>query len=231
MRSLLFLSAMFSAAAFAAQAEVVLDQENPADGSSSAMISDGTALGRAQTFTVGASGILASIDIFGPGRAERLDILATDGGVPLGGAEGSTVLASTSVSTVKGDVQSFDFSAARLHVDSGTLLAFMPVGDGYIGASSGRYQAGDDFYFYTPDGTLGWQRSGDGFDTAFRTYVDVAPVPSGGAVALFGLAVARRKRARAKRASSIIAQAASAVRAGAPCASRSAAPARGLPPA
>jgi len=181
---------------------VILDQDNMvSDGASSALF---TAIGRdefgrAQTFTVGVGGILDSIEILivtdSAPPLSAIRILATAGGVPIGGAGGSTVLATSTQIEVGDEIVRFDLRDAGLQVNVGDVLAFEPVlpdlGETDIRQwavwwSSLAYAGGSDFIFNTPFGRIDWSETGQ--DYSFRTFVDtLQPIAEPGSLALLGL--------------------------------------------
>lgn len=188
-------AAAFFAAAMPASATVVLDQSHTTiAGSASVTIGS---LGRSQTFTVGVAGILDSVEVkvltgstsSGP---TELRILATSGGAPIGGAAGSTVLATSSIFAVAGDFFTFDLSAAALLVDVGDVLAMEILGSGLWSSDNDTY-AGGSSYYYLQSGPVDWTDEGP-YDNYFRTFVENDPVittvPEPASLALFAAGLA-----------------------------------------
>lgn len=177
-------------------ASLILDQEHwTEDVSAWARISDGATFGRSQTFTVGLGGFLGSVDVqhTQTGEFTMARILATSDGTPIGGSNGSVVLATSSIVNKVGDVFTFDFSENFLPVSAGDVLALelfgipnaswvgrnIPAGTGSAG-----YAGGDSFFFNTRFGIPDWEPGS--FDQNFRTYIIPAPV----SLALFVLGLA-----------------------------------------
>jgi hypothetical protein len=183
-----------------AGATVVLDQVSLETPGFNGFISDGAGFGRAQTFTVGIAGLLDSVEVTmlpvfvaGPGdNPTTLRILATSGGVPVGGSGGSTVLATSSSVIGSGGAFTFDLSAAALAVDVGDVLAIEILGGGWSWAEGANSYAGGGDYFFNGSSTPDWTAN-DGIDNAFRTFVEnglVTAVPEPASLALFGAGLA-----------------------------------------
>ena len=126
-----------------ANAVPVLDQDNfvaPANSLGGLSRDTTTALGRAQTFTVGIAGLIGSLDVqLLSGSATLARIVATAGGAPIGGSGGSTVAATSSSVSSIGNVFTFDFSAAGLAVNVGDIFAIELFGDGFCGGIDGAF--------------------------------------------------------------------------------------------
>ena len=187
-----------------ARAAVLLDQVSAGTFNSVAGLSNGSTFGRSQTFTVGLAGILDSVEVsfFPPsGAPTTLRILATSGGVPIGGAAGSTVLATSTLVTGVGGVFTFDLSPSALAVAVGDVLAIEPFGSGsWLGTSTNPYAPGSDHFFSAPSPNTWTVNSGS--DNFFRTFVQVAQVPEPASLTLFAAGLAalgligwRRRRA------------------------------------
>ncbi|MEQ8206647.1 MAG: PEP-CTERM sorting domain-containing protein [Woeseia sp.] len=191
----------------AANALPIVDQENfSTDARATFIVSNNTNFGRAQTFTVGLAGLFDSIDVQLSALSTLTEarILATSGGVPIGGPGGSTVLASSSLISSVGDLFSVDFSAFGLAVNVGDVLAIELIGDAaWLGSASNPYAGGGDNYFNANFGAPNWTANGNS-DTNFRTYVDVPTgVPEPGTLALFGIGLLGMSVSRRKKSSKI----------------------------
>ncbi len=183
-------------------ATTVLDQEFfPTDRSDfgSVISPQDLSWGVTQTFTVEQAGVLDSVEIHA-GIAfplTELRILQTIGGVPLGGAGTSVVLASTTlVTSLPGDIQRFDLSGAGLIVNVGDILAIEPINDpiglaSWRGHSNVDYPGGQVFTFNTSNSN--WTLY-PGTDMRFRTYVTVPEPASAALLAIGGLAALRRSK-------------------------------------
>ena len=178
----------------AARATVLLDQVSLPGSGASGNASNGGTFGRAQTFTVGIAGVLDSVEVtMDFGTPTTLRILATSGGLPVGGAAGSTVLATSSSATASGTTFTFDLSPAALAVAVGDVLAIEIFGGNWL-YSDDPY-AGGSSYFFNVGGTFSVDTWTSGSaDTAFRTFVEDAPVltavPEPASLALFGAGLA-----------------------------------------
>lgn len=177
-------------------------------------ISVNQSFSRAQTFTVGRTGVLTRVRlVLGkadtmPGDALRFDVRpTTGGGAPVAAdasALGSVVVPEDAIPQSPGLGPNFDvdFSGQGIHVVEGELLAIVARSDVpfdsnrtfAIIASVGSPYAGGEAWFGFPDWVL-QDVSGPGTDWLFETYVQV-PEPDGalGAAlaALAGLAGKRR---------------------------------------
>lgn len=165
--------------------------------------------GNAQTFTVGKSGILDSVEIYV--RSELGDdneplaeptllrILATENGVPIGGVDGSIVLAESSAVVSEGPHRLFDLRQQNLVVEVGDVFAIEAFGNtGQIGTAglwAGVSRRGDDPYSFGADfgyfvvnelelegleidelhAWTGATQPDRYVDHLFRTYVDTTP--------------------------------------------------------
>jgi hypothetical protein len=138
--------------------------------------------GRTQTFTVGLDGILARVDVMTSAMPDRVRILQTSGGTPVGGALGLGVLAESTAGVVNGDWYSFDFTAENFVLTAGEVYGIEPMGEtgpGWSGELTGTYTGGQSYFFNTSSSILNWTLySGDFF---FQTFV----VPEPGAAMLF----------------------------------------------
>ncbi len=173
-----------------ADAVPIVDQEHfVAHPNATGGLSGIPTFGRAQTFTVGLTGLFHSLDVQLDGGATQARILATSAGAPIGGVGGSTVLAVTHAVSNVGDVFTFDFSASRLAVDPGDVLAIELIGDGaWWGVNvigGGSYSAGSDYFFNTIIDVDTWSIN-QNLDWNFRTYIQVSEPP---AAALLGLGI------------------------------------------
>ena len=185
-----------------ASATVVLDQDFfPAQEVNSLVdcSSPEFSYGATQTFTVGQAGVLDSVEIqaFAFSLTE-MRILQTSGGVPIGGAAGSIVLASsTLMSTLPDDVYRFDLSGAGLNVSVGDVLAIEPIDDLmgaglWAGHTNANYPGGRAFTFNTSNSD--WTPHLFAEDMRFRTYVNVPEPASAALVMVGGLMLASRRR-------------------------------------
>lgn len=191
-----------------ARATIMLDQAHTGPLSAGSFVGNGTSFGLAQSFTVGLAGILDSVEVPVDGGAPTtLRILATASGAPIGGAAGSTVLATSSSVTSVAGLHTFDLSAAALAVAVGDVLAIELIGTGFWRVSLGdAYAAGSSYSFDTgvisPVPVNNWTIA-PGVDGLIRTFVQVPMIPEPSALALFaaglaGLGVAARRRKRAQ---------------------------------
>lgn len=166
-----------------ASAMIVQDQSysDTSNTTASFSLADMT-FGRAQVFTVGVAGILDAVVITAgsPGIAfSEMRILATSGGVPIGGSGGSTVIANSTSFTESGNDYTFDFSAAALAIDIGDQFAievFAPGGSSWIGHNPNTYAGGSSYFFNSPFGINNWSFDSSGY--FFTTYVDVVAEPA-----------------------------------------------------
>ena len=176
-----------------ARATVLLDQVSTGSAGVFGFLSNGTTFGRAQTFTVGVAGVLDSVEVtFFRDAPTSVRILATLGGVPIGGAAGSTVLATSSLVASAGSVFTFELSSSALAVAVGDVLAIELFGDAqalWSGSSSNPYAPGSSFFFNTMFGINTWE-VGSSSDFFFRTFVLVTMVPEPSTLALFAIALA-----------------------------------------
>jgi len=182
------------------QGTVVLDQSFPTISSSSGFgynpfVTPHTNLIKAQTFTVGLAGKLATVEAFmvqwtSDGGNYSLDILNTSGGVPTYSSLGTITrpLASLPPSP-DWDWVSFDVSFLNIQVTPGEVLAMAfsapNPGAADLGYGLGGYLGGSQFYsidkgnFQPLDGDLN-----------FKTYVDTgtpSAVPEPTTLLLLGL--------------------------------------------
>lgn len=195
-----------------AQATVVLDQSSTAGLSvGSAAIFDNTpALNQtvSQTFTVGVSGVLDRIDVFGL-------FLRGTGQLPLSlqlrdvsaGQPGATVFATTSVNVgdIVGGTASFDLNGFGLAFTSGDLLSFSLTTDSDLGNDyfasffSGAYAPGEGLRRLNGGP---YEVHSEGADVHFQTFVDdAAPVTEPGMALILCLGLAGISFARHKRTS------------------------------
>lgn len=198
-----------------AHAAVVLDQYYLPDnyvsyGGFSKELSSGGSFGRSQVFTVGISGPLDSIAI----RTECgvmdtdavLRLLATDGsGAPIGGADDSTVLLTSSAKTALGDkLFLFDVSASAFEVavdETYAIEIFSLTGQWTYGGLP-DYTGGTSYFFNTAGSIDDWTALSSVFN--FATYVGTREdLPAPATALLVGppLAVGAFVRYRRKRAS------------------------------
>jgi hypothetical protein len=139
----------------------------------------GTGRTCAQTFTVGASGVLTSINVVVDPRNSPVLDLVMEVQATTGGAANGTVLASASAAPFGGTnpTVTFDFSPYRLAVTQGQVLAFVLRSNAALGTDYlARAVPGNTY----PDGQFtdssGGFASGAGWDAIFETFVrDVTP--------------------------------------------------------
>lgn len=179
-----------------ASASLVLDQEHwTSDISAWSRISDGAEFGKSQTFTVGLDGLLHSIDVQHTqgGEFTVARILATAGGIPIGGRTGSLELArSSSVSNIGGTF-TFNFINEFLAVNVGDVLAIELFGTSsaswvgqkiFEGTGPTGYASGGGYFFNSDFRVSNWEPTS--FDHNFRTYIVSEPV----SLVLFSLGLA-----------------------------------------
>jgi hypothetical protein len=131
---------------------------------------------RAQTFTVGLSGLLNSVDIIAgigefPGApGASMQILATANGVPT-----FTVLASVDFFERSTDGWFvWDLSSANLTVTPGQVLAMEMIGGGFLGFTPGAYTGGADYFLNIIQGFPNFTLNPN-TDIFFRTFVGTGP--------------------------------------------------------
>lgn len=212
--------AILVATAGQARGGLILDQSFEQSSASTGFgVLNGESIYRAQTFTVGESGVLDHIEVLLRARTMpitlpvQMHLLSTVAGVP------DTVLANASVPAsnipvaLSGIVTpawvSFDFNAFNITVTPGEVLAFAlsvqtsgteSEVSGLFGGNGG-YAGGSTF---TKQGLGAWTSDGNGLDYSLRTYVNVTNnvVPEPTSMSLFALgtfgigALARRRRRR-----------------------------------
>lgn len=171
-------------------ATVILDQEHWTETpTATGGLSYGSTFGRAQTFTVGIDGFLDHIDVDLFMAASTMRILATSGNTPMGGASGSTILATASLLSSSGNTHTYDFSNLSFEVNAGDILAIELFGGGssWRGEGNNAYTAGSAYYFSSSYGISSWTAQ-PGYDWNFSTYVDdgTAPVPEPATMILLG---------------------------------------------
>jgi hypothetical protein len=183
-----------------AHAVSTLDQafEGPLD-----IFAPNDALYRAQTFTVGLSGLLTRFEVpmrgsVGGGTSD-FEIWGTSGGVPE--AIPGTTLAAGTVSFGNGQAWvGADISASGLNVTAGDILALVQIGGSstgsgdWAGTDGGGYAGGVGFSTFNADPSGAWHdhlvNDGGVDDFGFRTFVDpdgVAAIPEPATVVLMGL--------------------------------------------
>ena len=170
-------------------------------------------LDAAQTFTVGITGTLTSVEILVRRDTANilaplvLDIRTTTGGAPTDPNAGANILGMVSapaatIGTTAAFV-SFDLSGLGISVTAGDVLAIATQSAGanpaylWTGSSTDDYAAGSAYrrLFSTV-----WEVPGFANDWAFRTFVEASTLPEPGTLALFGLGLAGLALARHKRA-------------------------------
>jgi hypothetical protein len=186
------LAALWLASPQRAAAAPVLDQAfEPATISALYGLSE---LSRAQTFTVGVEGVLASFEVLLRGSgAASFEIHATTGGLPV---FGSTALASGSVAFSAPSAAAFfsiDVSGFGIGVGPGDVLAIVHPGSGGGGfwASQLGYAGGIGL---TTNDLSPSAYVATGEDFGFRTYVEPIPEPGTLALLSFGCALLAASR-------------------------------------
>ena len=155
----------------------------------------------AQTFTVGITGILTSVEVLirrESGITEDLlfDIRTIAGGVPTEADAGANVLANTSLSAagipLASEFVSVDLSSFGLAVTAGEVLSIVLQSDGanpaylWSGTAADGYAGGGTFRrFLSIPAT--WGTTGAASDLAFRTFVEPVPEPSTALLLMAGI--------------------------------------------
>jgi len=152
---------------------------------------------RAQTFTVGLSGLLTRFEVVlsaSAGGTSDFEIWSTVGGVPE--AIPGTALAAGMVSFGVGEAWvGADLSGSGLNVTAGDVLALVQIANSttgfgsWRGASPDSYAGGEAFTTNLTNPSGAWLAFG-GQDFSFRTFVDPdagAAVPEPATVVLMGL--------------------------------------------
>lgn len=192
----------------------IIDQEYDPTGSSQVLIVD-VDNDLAQTFTVGITGTLSSIDLMIDSFNATDDLLVdfrrtTLSGSPVESDTGSDILGSFAVAantiTALGAItfKNYDVSSLGIAVTAGEILAITLTSSESTGRfrwatkTSAGYSGGDGYLRGSDIGSTTWTTFA-GSDHGFRTYIQPVPVPA--AIWLFGsgllgiVGIARRKKA------------------------------------
>ncbi|MHC4341408.1 MAG: PEP-CTERM sorting domain-containing protein [Planctomycetota bacterium] len=207
--------ALLLLAADVCHADSILDQSyDPSSSDAAAVVGLSNVVDWAQTFTVGTTGILTSVEVKIFRSPDDIivdpllfDVRSTNSGAPAASDIGSAILFSTSlsassISTTAG-FASVNLGSAAVPVSSGDVLAIVlrsddSVNDAYHwkGTKANGYSGGGAFFRI---GSGNW-KSGTPADLAFKT--NLTPTPEPGSIALFGLgalgAVWWRRRTRGR---------------------------------
>jgi hypothetical protein len=142
----------------------------------------------AQTFTVGASGLLSQVDVLLRRDTADIGTLALElWPIVGGGPAGSTPLFSTPINTsavTTGSTATYvpiDVTAGGLYVSPGDQFAIAVSGTASLSGAHASWTGG--FPGYTAGGKFdrfgAWETDGADFDYGFRTWVDSAATPPG----------------------------------------------------
>jgi len=169
-----------------ARATPMLDQEKSPPFSNAA----GNGFYRAQTFTVGISGLLTGFEVYMNGNGTSdFEIWSAPGGVPE--AVPGTALASAMVSFSGTDFFGADISSFGFNVTAGDVLALVQIsgsstGSGYwYNSEPGDYAGGAGYLSFVSGPGGGWYAPVE-LDFGFRTYVDPGVVPEPASLVLVG---------------------------------------------
>ena len=204
--SLTFVGVLAIATPRQAAAAPILDQS--CCGGSTNLTATFTTLTRAQTFTVGMTGVLTSADVLlslNGGGTVQFDILGgfADGASLAGiGAPLASYNFSWAVGTASPTYFNLDF--ADLAVSAGDFLAIVmrhSVNGGWIGSTGNPYAGGEALTTTFPaPGTFTNNLFGSS-DFGFRTYVEIAAVPEPATLTLLGCAIGTTLMRRSRRRS------------------------------
>jgi hypothetical protein len=204
-------------AAEVCHADSILDQSyDPSSTGSTAYIGQSNVVDWAQTFTVGTTGFLTSVEVKILRKSSEIvdpllfDLRSTSSGAPAEADSGTAILFNTSVSassiSTSAGFLTIGLGSGGVQVDSGDVLAMVLRSDDsasgayqWKGTSTSGYSGGSAFDRIGSSGTWG---GGFAADLAFKT--NLTPTPEPASIVMFGLGalgVAWLRRRRRRRPS------------------------------